>query len=130
MAKKDKNENLKPFKKGFDERRNLDGRARKWINTLKDSGYKKSEITDVILVMMSMTLEDIKKIFEDPNSTMLEKTISNAMFTSLKKGSLYSLETLLNRAIGMPTQTNDVSLQMQFNVEAPNQHTKNLIDKL
>lgn len=125
-----KQENLKPFKKGQDERRHLQGRPRTYITTLKDNGYKLSEVNDCIMVLTSLTLEELKQVYENPNSTILEKTICNALFTSLKKGSLYSIETLLSRVFGTPKQTSDVSMQMQFKVEAPNEHTKNLIDKL
>lgn len=127
---KPKIENLKPFKKGQDDRRHLTGRPRSYITTLKDNGYKLAEVNDVIQVLMSMTLDELKEVFDNPSSTILEKTISNAMFTSLKKGSLYSIETLLSRVYGTPKQTSDVSMQMQFKVEAPNEHTKNLIDNL
>lgn len=125
-----KQENLKPFKKGHDERRHIQGRPRTYITTLKDNGYKLSEVNDCIQVMMSMTLDELKLVYDNKNSTILEKTIANAMFTSLKKGSLYSMETLLSRVFGTPKQTSDVSMQMQFKVEAPNEHTKNLIDNL
>jgi len=125
-----KQSNLKPFKKGQDDRRHLQGRPRTYISTLKDNGYKLSEVNDCIQVLMTMTLDELKQVYDNPASTILEKTISNAMFTSLKKGSLYSIETLLSRVFGTPKQTSDVSMQMQFKVEAPNEHTKNLIDNL
>lgn len=125
-----KQSNLKPFKKGHDERRHLQGRPRTYITTLKENGYKLSEVNDVIQVMMSMTLEELKQVYDNKQSTILEKTIANAMFTSLKKGSLYSMETLISRVWGTPKQTSDVSMQMQFKVEAPNEHTKNLIENL
>lgn len=127
---KPKLENLKPFTKGHDARRHLQGRPRTYITTLKEEGYKLAEVNDVIQVLMSMTLEELKEVYDNKQSTILEKTIANAMFTSLKKGSLYSIETLLSRVYGTPKQTSDVSMQMQFKVEVPNEHTKNLIDKL
>jgi hypothetical protein len=125
-----KQSNLKPFKKGYDERRHLQGRARTYISTLKNDGYKLSEVNDCILVLMSMTIDELREVFESPTSTILEKTICNAMMTSLKRGSLYSMETLISRVWGTPKQTSDVSMQMQFKVEAPNEHTKNLIENL
>ena len=96
-------QNLKPFKKG--EVANPNGRPRKYVSLLKQQGYKLAEINDTIQVMMSMSLDELKSVFDNPNGTILEKTIANAMVKSLKKGSLYSLDTLLTRVYGKPKET-------------------------
>jgi hypothetical protein len=94
-------QNLKPFKKG--EVANPNGRPKKYVSLLKESGYKLSEINDTIQAMMAMDMDELKSVWDNKHATILEKTIANAMMTSLKKGSLYSLETLLSRAFGNPT---------------------------
>ena len=96
---------LKPFKQG--ESGNPNGRPRKWISELKESGYKSSEVNDCILVMLSMTLEELADVYKNPKATILEKTVANALKRSLEKGSLYSLDTLLNRAVGKPKESID-----------------------
>jgi hypothetical protein len=101
MSKKD----LIPFKKG--ESGNPNGRPRKWISELKESGYKSSEVNDCILVMLSMTIEELADVYKNPKATILEKTVANALKRSLEKGSLYSLDTLLNRAVGKPKESID-----------------------
>ena len=101
----DKLDNLKPFEKG--ESGNPHGRPRKWISELKESGYKSSEVNDCILVMLSMTLEELADVYKNPKATILEKTVANALKRSLEKGSLYSLETLLSRAVGKPKESVD-----------------------
>jgi hypothetical protein len=101
MSKKD----LIPFKKG--ESGNPNGRPRKWISELKDSGYKSSEVNDCILVMLSMTIEELADVYKNPKATILEKTVANALKRSLEKGSLYSIETLLSRAVGKPKESVD-----------------------
>lgn len=101
----DKLNNLKPFEKG--ESGNPNGRPRKWISELKESGYKSSEVNDCILVMLSMTLEELADVYKNPKATILEKTVANALKRSLEKGSLYSLDTLLNRAVGKPKESID-----------------------
>ena len=101
----DKLDNLKPFEKG--ESGNPNGRPRKWISELKESGYKSSEVNDCILVMLSMTLEELADVYKNPKATILEKTVANALKRSLEKGSLYSLETLLSRAVGKPKESVD-----------------------
>ena len=86
---------------------NPNGRPRKWISELKESGYKSSEVNDCILVMLSMTIEELADVYKNPKATILEKTVANALKRSLEKGSLYSLDTLLNRAVGKPKESVD-----------------------
>ena len=101
--------NLKPFKKGYDERRNLQGRDKKFITLIKINGYSTSQIYDVIKIMLAMTLPQLKEVYDNPNCTILEKTIANALRKSLEKGSLYSLDTLWTRLLGKPKETSTVT---------------------
>jgi hypothetical protein len=87
---------------------NPNGRPKKYITLLKEEGYKLHEINDTIQVMLTMSLEELKEVWENPKATILEKTIANAMRKSLEKGSLYSLETLLTRVYGKPKEQIDV----------------------
>ena len=84
---------------------NPNGRPRKFVCQLKDMGYNKQDINATIENMMAMTLNELADIFKDDNATILERTIANAMRKSLEKGTLYSLETLISRVHGVPTQT-------------------------
>ena len=90
---------------------NPTGRPKKYITLLKEQGYKLSEVNDTIQVMMAMDLEELKSVWENPKATILEKTIANAMRKSLEKGSLYSLETLMNRVYGKPKETVDNNIK-------------------
>jgi hypothetical protein len=97
---------IKPrWQKG--ESGNPNGRPRKWISSLKEHGYKSSEVNDCILVMLSMDLEELAEVYKNPKATILEKTIANALKKSLEKGSLYSIDTLLNRSVGKPKESID-----------------------
>jgi hypothetical protein len=103
---------------GFDthpERINRNGRPRKYVSLLKESGYKLSEINDTIQNMMAMDLDELKTVWDNPQATILEKTVANAMRKSLEKGSLYSLETLLTRVYGKPKETIDTNNKTDFN---------------
>ena len=111
-------QNLKPFQKG--QSGNPNGRPRKYVSTLRESGYKLSEINDCIQVMMAMTVDELKEAFENKNATVLEKTIAAAIKKSIEKGSLYSIETLLSRVYGKPKE------QVDMNVDADVVVTMNL----
>jgi hypothetical protein len=97
---------LKILEKG--ETANPNGRPRKFVPQLREIGYKLSEINDTIQVMMAMNLDELKKVWDNPDATVLEKTIANAMKKSLEKGSLYSIETLLTRVYGKPKETSEI----------------------
>jgi hypothetical protein len=99
--------NLIPAQKG--EVRNPNGRPKKYVTLLKEQGYKLAEINDTIQAMLSMDLDELKEVWQNPKATILEKTIANAMRKSLEKGSLYSIETLLSRVYGKPKETADVN---------------------
>lgn len=122
-------QNLKPFVQG-DERINRKGAPKTYIGTLKDQGFALSEIHDVIKIMLAMTLDELKEVFQNPEATILEKTVANAMVTSLKKGSLYSMETLLSRVWGTPKQTQDITMATTINIVAPDTDTRTEIEKL
>ena len=105
---------------GFDahpERINRNGRPKKYVTLLKEQGYKLAEINDTIQSMLSMDLDELKDVWQNPKATILEKTIANAMRKSLEKGSLYSIETLLSRVYGKPKETADVNQTVQGKVE-------------
>jgi predicted RecB family endonuclease len=104
----------KPFVKG--KSGNPKGKPRKLASQLGVIGYTPMEVRDTINGMLAMSLDELKKIFENNESTILEKTIANALKRSLEKGSLYSIDTLLSRAQGKPTENIDLK---QTIVEQP-----------
>jgi cobalamin biosynthesis protein CobD/CbiB len=55
-----------------------------------------------------MTVEELKHVWDNPNSTILEKTVAGALRKSLEKGNLESVETLINRVYGKPKEKIDV----------------------
>ena len=95
-------DNLIPFKKG--ESGNPNGRPKKFTTLLKGIGYKQSEINDTIQNMLGMDMEQLKDIVQSDDTTILEKTIANALYRSFRKGSLYSIDTLLTRVYGKPKE--------------------------
>ena len=71
--------------------------------------YKMSEINDTIQYIVGMNEEQLQKVIEDNNATILEKTVANALRRSLSKGRLDSLETLLDRVYGKPGESVDIT---------------------
>jgi predicted transcriptional regulator len=98
------------------ETANPNGRPKKYVTLLKEQGYKLSEVNDTIQTIMAMDLEELKAVWDNPKATVLEKTIANALRKSLEKGSLYSIDTLLNRVYGKPKETSQVTTEGKIEV--------------
>jgi len=79
-------------------------------------GYKLSEVNDAIQALMSMDVEELSAVLENPKATILELTIAKAMVKSLQNGSLYSMETLLTRVYGKPKEIQQVSSDSRIEV--------------
>lgn len=90
---------------------NPSGRKPKFVTTFKKEGYSQSEVNDIILEMLSMTERELQIVSDSGQSTILETTIAKALMNGAKKGSLYAMESLLNRSVGMPRITQDVSIE-------------------
>jgi len=90
---------------------NPKGRPKKPVLQMKVVGYKLAEINDTIQAMCSMTAQQLREIWENPNSTILEKTIASALRKGIEKGNLDSVETLLNRVYGKPNEKLDITTQ-------------------
>lgn len=123
-------ENLKQMKKGFDERRNLSGRPRKFISSIRQSGYKLSEIQDCLQVMLSMTIDELKQVYDSKEATVLEKIVANALVTSLKGGRLDAVETILSRVYGAPKNTSDVSVATTITITPLDSETALAIESI
>lgn len=88
---------------------NPKGRPKKPVLQMKVEGYKLAEINDTIQAMCSMDLEQLKKIWDNPKSTVLEKTLASALRKGIEKGNLQNVETLLNRVYGKPKEQVDIT---------------------
>jgi hypothetical protein len=103
-------DNLKPFKPN-DERINKEGRPKKFTTLLKEHGYSLSEVNDSIQAIMSMNEVEIKEVLKNTDATMLEKTVAKAIIKSYEKGSLYSMDTLMNRVYGKPKEEVNATIE-------------------
>jgi hypothetical protein len=102
------------FKKGVVQ--NPNGRPKKFTTLLRESGYRIAEINDTIQVMLQMTIDELADVYKNPQATILEKTIANAMKKSLEKGSLYSIDTLLTRVYGKPKETAQITTDNRIEI--------------
>lgn len=103
------------FKAG--ESGNPNGRPRKFVSTLREQGYKLSEINDTLMALLSMDMNELKEAFENPKATVLEKAVAGAIRKSIEKGSLYNIETIITRAMGKPTEQQQHTGEVKIKVE-------------
>jgi hypothetical protein len=104
-------ENLKPFQKGEDERRHMQGRPQKIITQMKDIGYTKSQVEDTMLAMLTLSRKELEKIDKGEEYTIMERTIAGALLKGHDKNSLFNLEMLLTRSQGKPKETIDQTIE-------------------
>jgi hypothetical protein len=104
-------ENLKPFQKGEDERRHMQGRPQKLITQMKDIGYTKCQVEDTMLSMLSLGRKELEKIDRGDEYTIMERTIAGALLKGHDKNSLFNLEMLLTRSQGKPKETIDQTIE-------------------
>lgn len=103
------------FKKG--EVANPTGRPKKWVSKLREKGYKKSEIVDAINVLITMDEDELTEVSVSKDVTVMEKIVSLALLESIRKKTLYNVETLLTRIYGQPKQEIDQTITVTtFNI--------------
>ena len=93
---------------------NPNGQPRKLASRLKEIGYTPAQVSDTINAMLAMTIDELKAIYEDKESSILEKTIANALKISLSKGNLNSIDTLLNRSHGKAQEKINISGELRM----------------
>lgn len=107
----------KPWKKG--QSGNPKGRPVKPVLQLKKEGYKLHEINDTIQTLLNLNLDELNDVWDNPNATLLERTIASAIRKGIDKGNLESVETLLNRVYGKPKEAVDVTTKGQKLEQSP-----------
>jgi len=91
----------------------FDPAMRKSLSTLQTIGYSNAEINATIQVALSLTLDELKEVYEHPKASVFEKTIANAIRKGLEKGSLFNLDLLLSRAYGKPRESLEIKDQVE-----------------
>lgn len=94
--------NLRPQKAG-EPSINPNGRPRKFVTSLRDAGYKNSEITDVLKCILVLNQAEVEALSKDPKATILERTIAGAMIEDTRKSRAFTLQDIMNRLVGKMT---------------------------
>jgi hypothetical protein len=84
---------------------NPNGRPRKFMTQMKDAGYKNNEVLDTIKALLACTVGELKDVAQDPNATVLERTVAQALGKAVVAGNLQAIEILLTRSFGSPKET-------------------------
>lgn len=84
------------------------GKPRKLLTQIRGLGYTKAEVMNLINTMLALKVQELKKIADNTESDMLERTIARVLVKSFEKGSLYAIDNLLSRAQGKPAEMIDV----------------------
>ena len=113
-------ENLVKYRMKKGQTLNPNGRPRKWVSQLKDSGYRLSEINDALQVLLQMTQDELKEVTQKKESTILETTVAGALLKGNTGKSLWSLETLLTRIYGKPKELTENTGTQKIVVEYVN----------
>lgn len=75
------------------------------MTQMKADGYKHGEVLDTIKSLLACTAGELKEVAQDPNATVLERTVAQALGKAMAAGNLQHIELLLNRAYGAPKET-------------------------
>lgn len=85
------------------------GRPKKFLTKLREQeGFEKlthSQVIDIFEDLIGLTLEELKGIYEDPNSTVVEVAVAKALKTDIENGVLSNHETVMSRIFGKASQT-------------------------
>lgn len=105
-------EQLKPFKKGVDPRRNVTGAQRKTITTLlKEMGENKSVSYNIVITDKDGVRKEIKGTIsgKGKNGTV-NQLIAVQLLSKALKGDLRAIQEVLDRTEGKPKQAIETSI--------------------
>lgn len=106
------------------------GRPKKFVSLLKERGYTHSQVIDTYQIMLSLTIDELKEIYDNPQATILEKIIASGLRQDLKAGKVEVAETIINRSFGKPKENIESNVTHTINVVTKDESIKNEIDKL
>jgi len=82
---------------------NPNGRPKKVLTKYKDAGYSKSQVRDTFSAISGLTEKEICEILDDPDATILEKTIAKTYSMAKKKGDYNAIRSIIELFADKPT---------------------------
>jgi len=93
---------------------NHSGRPKSLKNVLRDEyQITPSQTNDILSSIMMHTKKEITDIQGDDTQPMIIRIVCKALIKSYNNGSLYALESLLNRTHGMPKQQTTIDTNQE-----------------
>jgi len=131
QSQNNRNDNLKKGNYSKGQSGNPNGRPKKFITTVtKETGYKKSQVTDCMLSMLKMPLLEIKQLADDPKTPSLEVMLARAIHGDCKRGELKNLSEILNRSFGKPKEQVELSGEIDITSELTKDELKKELEKM
>ena len=93
------------YKKG--QSGNLKGRPRDMLKSVKK--LTKDELEDIASLVSKSTVEELRQILKDPDSTAIRVMVVRVVIKIIERGDMDSLDKLLNRMIGKVREKVDVT---------------------
>lgn len=89
---------------------NREGRPKSLKTILnQECSLTPSQCNEAILSLLGMTLTQVSQEAENEEAPMFNRIIARAMLKTYKTGSLYVLESLMNRTMGLPRQQTELT---------------------
>src|SRR4051794_18336581 len=103
-------QNLKPFLKGDDPRRNTSGRPKKLVLEAKEFSYTPEQVKETLETMIGFPKDKIIDILKHNDASMIELICAKVLKKCYDNGSFFNLEMILSRAFGKPKETVDTNI--------------------
>jgi hypothetical protein len=86
-----------------------EGRPKSLKTILKtDYSCTQTQCNDAIFSMLGMTKSEIETEVNNLESPIFDMIIAKALLKSYHNGSIYAIESLLNRSLGLPKQQSEI----------------------
>lgn len=118
-------ENLVPFQKGDDPRRNIKGRPKSVYREL-NKYFSKDEIMSMFGTVAFFTREQTQSILDDPDAGMLELVVCQAYMKGASKGDFRYIAEIISHVLGKPTERSEAKILSKILVEYVNPNNTTL----